>query len=176
MTGRAGFTRARERARFRAPGPPGARASSVLRFGAQACARRSRPRVARLRVTAVELYEHGVVVFWHFGAPAGGDPEANSVWDRLRRAGFDDDIDHEYDDDEASSQLPETIGLGDDVGTRYVAHGGKHDWSGGERTTTGHNTFAPAVPAEARYVDVSIEGKAVRIDLPWVAARAEPAR
>ena len=105
-------------------------------------------RIAGLRVTVVELYDHGFVVYWHL------------ISDRL-----DDEEPDEDDADCCDSGPLLDIIVRDDLGTCYVARGGMHGWSGGERTDTGHNAFAPGVREEASYIEVSLGGAALRIDL-----------
>ncbi len=97
-----------------------------------------------LRVTAVELYGDGTIVRWHF-VPAGRGIEVDFRLD-----------------------------LEDDVGTRYRRQAGG-PWDrvftlGDVASVTGHTTFVPATPVQAR--SLTISGSLARFE---VRLRGDPA-
>ena len=118
-------------------------------------------RVAGIRITAVEIYEGGVVVNWHFSAHGESDPAADAVWGHLS---FDWEDDEDWDDHD-NHQVP--IALADDLGTDYVRSSGGFSMHGEEsHVAFGHEGFAPGPPADPRYLDVVVAGTALRLDLP----------
>ena len=122
-------------------------------------------RVAGLRVTVVELYGSGVGVHWHFADD--GTPEARAFARRIAHdVDFEDDdpFGEDVDDDEWLGRH-DMFQLRDDRGTRYRS--ASASWGSREEATaaSGFDGFGPAVPSEAAFLELVVEGLPLRIVL-----------
>jgi hypothetical protein len=122
-------------------------------------------RTAGICVTFVELAAGGVVVYWHFTAEPGEDPDADTVWRRLG-------VDFEADDWDEIPDPPDpfessALTLTDDIGTDYLCAGSGYSSTGADRRVAyGEATFVPAIPPNATRLDVAIEGVGRSVALP----------
>jgi hypothetical protein len=121
-------------------------------------------RVAGVRVTAVELYEGGVVIHWHYASDGSAAAEALGARLAHDEPEEDDDFGEGMDDEEWLGPW-DPLQLRDDVGTRYSP--GSAEWSSADERSavTGHDGFAPGVPEGASRLEVIVEGRPLRIGL-----------
>jgi hypothetical protein len=103
---------------------------------------------AAARVLAIMLYEDGFYV--------------DHTYDK-EPATFEPDLDAEQFFASRREEKPE-IAVEDDLGTEYFESGGG-GWGGGMRVLFSNLGFAPAPPADARALRVTVDGATVELDL-----------
>lgn len=114
-----------------------------------------------IQILAVELYRDGLIVCYAYDDPVEVGPML--PFEFYERAGIEPPIDDLI--AEAKSEggnLAPNVAVSDDVGTDYRgAFGG----SGGVQTVQGETCFTPAVPAEAKLLEISTYAGTVSVEL-----------
>ncbi len=104
-------------------------------------------RLDGFRVSAVARLDDGISVYWHFNdLPAGEGAVTEDAWG-----------------DPFDELVPEPV-LSDDVGTEYVMTRGSTQ-PVGEKVMVGSTSFAPAAPADAARLSVSVPDGSIVLEL-----------
>lgn len=113
-----------------------------------------------IQILAVELYGDGLIVCYAYDDPVDVGPML--PFEFYERAGVEPPIDDLI--AEAKSEggnLAPNVAVTDDLGTVYRGAG---EGSGGVQTVQGATSFTPAVPAEARWLEISTYAGTVLVE------------